>query len=128
MMTPESVRAVADNIWTVVIARLAMVATPFVAAALVWFGSQWLAEKFAAISNPILAIERRVDTLEGNDRVQQQQILTHEYRLNTDKENAGKVASEVSGLATKIGELSSKFQSLTDVLSDRERRMGNNSP
>jgi hypothetical protein len=76
---------VANSLLTVLIARGAMVAMPFVASALVWFGSSWLDQRFDQMARSLDAVGSRVETLESDSDATVRRVTEHEFRLDTGK-------------------------------------------
>lgn len=121
-MNNEQVRSFSDNVWTIFVARLAMIATPFVAAGLVYFGSGWLEGKFDKIAGPLQRVESRVDVLERSDRTSELKNQSQDFLIQSNGETVGKITDQVEKLGDKIDDVNSSLQSLTNVLADRERR------
>lgn len=123
-MNTDQVRSISDNVWTVFVARIAMISTPFVASGLVYFGSQWLEGKFDLVTVPLQRVESRVDVLERGDRTSELKNQSQDFLIQSNGTSVSKITDQVEKLGRKIDEVNSSLQSLTDVLADRERRAG----
>ena len=121
-MTSDRVRSISDNVYMVLIARIAMVLTPIIASGLVWLGGQWLDGKFDALSVPLIEVKHRVDTLESSDRMSAITNNSQQIFIDSNKEAIGKVAEKVDGLGQDLNEVTSSLKALTDVLKDRDGR------
>lgn len=75
----------ANSLLTVLVARGAMVATPFVATALVWFGSSWLDNRFDTMTRALDGIGTRVDTLETRSSATVSKVQEHQFRLENGR-------------------------------------------
>lgn len=121
-MANERMKSFSENIWIVLVARVTMVATPFVATALVWFGSNWLEGNFKSLADPIKKIETRVETLETGSRAFELKNQAQDIFLDNDKAASSKISQQVDSLGLKLDEVNSNLKSLTNVLADRDRR------
>jgi hypothetical protein len=66
MTLQERTQHLAENVTLIIVARLAMVATPIVLAALVWFAASWLDQRFDVQKTATDIVSVRVDGLQSS--------------------------------------------------------------
>jgi len=120
-ITEGKLKTISENIWVVFTARIAMVATPFVASALIWLGSAWLETKFNSIAIPLQKIDDRVSNLENavtnvNLKNAQQDIF-----VDQNKDAVTKIVGSLETLGSKINEINVNV----GIIADREKRSNN---
>ena len=120
----QSAKTLSENVWTVFVSRLAMVATPFVASALVWFGSNWLEKKFTDIIEPLQVLAGRVDNLEKISIDQKINGQRRDIFIQNNKETAAKISDNVDKLVDSV----QKINENVAVIADRERRIVGSQP
>lgn len=125
-MANERMKSLSENIWIVFIARIAMVFTPIVATALVWFGTNWLETKFETLAEPLKKIENRVEILENGSKAVDLKNQAQDIFLESDKATSNKISQQVESLGSKVDEVNTNLKSLTSVLADRDRRANTN--
>ncbi len=100
-MTEHTIpQRMAENIALQVIARLAMIATPVMLAALAWFGTQWLDNRFANVDSygpRISAAETAIIAIQQHNAVSDNAAAN----ARTDRlDFQSSIASKVDGIAS----------------------------
>lgn len=69
MVKDADLERIANHTILILVSRVAMLLTPFVVSALVWAGSAYLADKFAAQTAALIAVSQRIDRIEAVENV-----------------------------------------------------------
>ena len=116
----------ANNLVTIVVARAAMVATPFVGF-LLWY---WLDSQFTEIAGAVARVEARVGEAEQDGKVFKSEIQDHEARITFNKQQDDVLKAEVKeqfdgigksleAVKDKLGDLNGNVISLRTIISER---------
>lgn len=62
-MNQDQVRAVADNVWFVMVSRVSMALLGVSAPVLIWMGSLWMERQLAPIQSTLTTVETSVETI-----------------------------------------------------------------
>ena len=127
----STMEKMANNLWTILIARVAMILTP----AFIWMAAQWLDSRFEAVSRDQKATQAQVDELRRSDRIAAATLQDHESRMVFGKAQRelfqskaeiqfGKIDSSLNEINKTLYGIDSTLGSLKAVIDERERARG----
>lgn len=125
----STLEKMAGNIWTILIARLAMILTP----AFIWFAAHWLETRFEAVTREQRITQSQVDELKTSDRIAATKLQDHESRLvfgtverQTFQSRAEATFKELDGTLDTVTQqltgIETALTALKAVLDDRDTR------
>jgi hypothetical protein len=140
MTLQERTQRLADNVTLIIVARCAMVATPFVLGALVWFAATWLDQRFDVQKTATDIVSARVDGLQtsveqlGNNAVTLSNrvivLETGTARGRQDRQAfQDDISSDIKDMRNALVSLSNNVAALTaTVQALKERQAMNYAP
>lgn len=111
-------RSFTDNVWTVFLSRMSMVAAAPIVGAMVWLGSSWLDQKFEALREPLEKLNGRVTVLETGTR--SNDIIDTKQDMRIDG-NTNAITTVTLALSQAVQQMNDINKNLA-VLADREKR------
>lgn len=103
------------SIYTALIAKLALIALPFVAALTAWLAAAWIDARFIV---PVRELQVKVDKLEQSDAAKGTQLSGIGQRIDFQTQ----LFDRMGAVEGKLQKLDVTLTSLIEVLRDREQR------
>lgn len=127
----STMEKMANNLWTILIARVAMILTPV----FIWMAAQWLDSRFEAVSRDQKNTQAQVDELRRSDRIAAATLQDHESRMVFGKAQRelfqskaeiqfGKIDSSLNEINKTLYGIDATLGSLKAVIDERERARG----
>ncbi len=105
------------SVYTALIAKLALIALPFVAAVTAWLAAAWIDARFIV---PLRVLEEKVVRLEASDTAKGSQLSGIGQRVEFQTQ----LFTRIGAVEDRLQKLDVTLTSLISVLQDRDRRGG----
>ena len=108
-----NINLVTNNVIFVLVSRLAMIATPFVAAALVYLASFWLTSQFIQQANSVQVLAVKVDNFQS--QITAQAIVIADLKSRQDLTTLGSTDA-ASSLSSWEASTNGRLDKITDAI------------
>ena len=108
-----NINLVTNNVIFVLVSRLAMIATPFVAAALVYLASFWLTSQFTQQANSVQVLAVKVDNFQS--QITAQAIVIADLKSRQDLTTLGSTDA-ASSLSSWEASTNGRLDKITDAI------------